>query len=902
MTYKVRAIILVSFLFILMNGVVYVVTQINKEERINSTLSSHLDKLKTHYEIVLEHQKLIANAIYKTTIINEKAIEIFAMAWNSKDENRRSVLREEMYNILKIKYDIMKTKGVLQYHFVFPDNKVFLRMHKPSKYNDDLSSVRFDFKNTNEIKKINRGLSPGRTAHAFRNIYPLYDNKKNYIGALDIAFPSEVLQNSLTTISKLHTHFILNKDVFDVKAWDRDDMILKYQQAAEHSGYLLTITKEHTKESCIIALADKLKFKKEDIKNGIKNDKRFSLYYLEDSSIKVVSFLPIKHNITKKTIAWLVAYENDDFITKTIQSSFLISIVSFFIFLLLGYFMYKILNQKEILNIEVNNKTKELKEFNLNLEQKVKDEVAKNMEKELLYSAQIETHLNKERYLRSIMSTVSDINQYLITQESLNELLQITCERFVKQHHYQFCYIGLIQNDSLSQNYFSKNNQFAKELMNIIEISSKDKLSKCPIKSSMEKNHEVIINDIRTYDIDDRYREWAKNNQFTSLVSFPLKKDSISEVFGVVVVFSSRKEGFEIEEISMLEELSGDIGFAVNSFRQNDEIINLHNEKIRNYEETILAFIKMIEERDPYTAGHTERVANYSKMIAIEMNYPKSDIEKLYKAAVLHDIGKISTPDSVLLKPSHLNKLEYGLIQQHVTAGYEMLKDVEFYHDLLEIMRHHHEQYDGNGYPNGLKGDEIPELSAIMSVADAFDAMTSNRIYKKSKSIKVAIDELIDLKGKQFNPKVVDFAVKVLKDVKIDSTINQNPKTLIENERLAYYYKDYLTNLYNEDYLTVLLNQKDFKQNHKYGYYIKIHKGKTAYRLGEVLQSIAIELLDKGNNIMAFRYRDDNIFLFSNNKQDIESSIELFKNKADIKINKIDLEKNDINTISDLLS
>ncbi|MEA1914274.1 MAG: hypothetical protein U9N30_03065 [Campylobacterota bacterium] len=432
MSHKNNTIILVLSLFILLNSIVYFTTQINQQERIKASLDGHLDKLKTHYEIVLEHQKLTADAIYKNTIINNDIIEIFSAAWKTDDENKKSLLRKKLYTVLKDRYEIMKTKGILQYHFVFPDNKVFLRMHKPNKYNDDLSSIRLDFKNTNEIKKLNRGLSPGKTAHAFRNIYPIYDKEKNYIGALDVAFPSEVLQNSLTTISKLHTHFIINKDVFDVKSWNRDDMILKYQPSAEHTNYFLTMTKQHKKETCITMLNKHLQDKKEHIDDGIKNDKQFSLYYSHDLDIRVVSFLPIKNNITNKTIAWLVTYENNDFIVKTLRNSLYIRIISFFIFLLLSYFIYKIINQKEILNTEVDNKTKELKEFNLNLKQKVKDEVSKNLEKELIYSTEIEKHLTKERYLRSIMSTVSDINQYLITQQSLDKLLQITCERFVK--------------------------------------------------------------------------------------------------------------------------------------------------------------------------------------------------------------------------------------------------------------------------------------------------------------------------------------------------------------------------------------------------------------------------------------------------------------------------------------
>ncbi len=892
-----------------MNGAVYFVTEINQNERVKSTLDSHLNKLKTHYDIVLEHQKTMANAVYKTTIMQKKVIDILSEAWKTLDENKRNTLREQLYNILKNQYGIMKTKGILQYHFVFPNNIVFLRMHKPSKYGDDLSDIRFDFKDTNEIKKINRGLSPGRTAHAFRNIYPLYNEEKNYIGALDVAFPSEVLQDSLTSISKIHTHFILHKGVFDVKAWSRDDMILKYQPSAEHSDYLLTMTNSHQKFNCIVQLAKNLQYKKEYIEKSIAKDEGFAFYYLDGIDARVVSFLPIKHNITNTTIAWLVSYEYDDFIVKTLQSSFYIRIISLFIFLLLTYFMYRIINQKEILNIEVESKTKELKEFNLNLEQKVEEEVSKNMQSKLHHLAEIKKHLSREQYLRSIMATVSDVNQYLITKESIEDLLQTTCERFIKLHYYQFCYIGLIKNDSLNKNYFSKDSQFAKEFMEIIKISSLDRLSKCPVKSSIEKNHEVIINDVKTYDIDDSYREWAKNSEFTSLVSFPLKKDSSSKVFGVVVVFSSREDGFEIEEISMLRELSGDIGFAINSFRQNDEIKNLHKSMMKNYEETILGFVKMIEQRDPYTAGHTTRVAKYSEMIAKEMGYKKEDTDKLYKASILHDIGKISTPDSVLLKPSRLNSLEYELIQEHVVVGYEMLKNIELYRELADIMHYHHEHYDGKGYPDGLKGEEIPELSAIMAVADAFDAMTSTRIYRKCQNVKDAIDELVELKGSQFNPRVVDCAKVVLQNVHIETIVDQNPKTDIEIERLAYFYKDSLTGFYNENYLALLLNQNNYQKEHKYCVFFKIREYRHYQALILTLASISQELLEKYHNIMSFRYGDDNIILFGNDGKEMDLSINTIKKNQHINMNKIkiidkkiDIQSSVINSLSDLLS
>ena len=384
MSSKIKVLILITFLFVLMNYAVYYMTEVNNKQRIQSSLNTHLDKLQTQYNIVLEHQKNIANLIYKVTKGQNDVIEIFSQAWKSSDKKERDILREKLYNKLKDRYAIIKTNGVLQYHFVFPDNKVFLRMHKPSKYDDDLSSIRLDFKHTNQTQKISRGLSPGKTAHAFRNIYPLFDREKNYIGALDVAFPSEVLQDNLTSISKLHTHFLLNEHVFDDKAWSRDDMILKYQPSAEHKDYMLTMTKQHKIKICIDTLSKVLKNKRDYINKNIADDKKFSLFIQNDNITRVVSFMPINHNTIDKTIAWLVSYEKDDFIATTLEGSYIIRIISFFTFLLLVYFIYRIFNQKDILDKEVKNKTKELKEINENLEQKVTKEVDKNLKKELL--------------------------------------------------------------------------------------------------------------------------------------------------------------------------------------------------------------------------------------------------------------------------------------------------------------------------------------------------------------------------------------------------------------------------------------------------------------------------------------------------------------------------------------
>jgi len=170
-------------------------------------------------------------------------------------------------------------------------------------------------------------------------------------------------------------------------------------------------------------------------------------------------------------------------------------------------------------------------------------------------------------------------------------------------------------------------------------------------------------------------------------------------------------------------------------------------DQISNYEQHIYALVDVIEKRDSYTAGHTRRVAQYADLIAAQMGYQEESRELLYRASMLHDIGKVSTPDSILLKPGKLSQLEYKLIQGHVNTSYELLTKVDIFEDIAEIVRHHHEHYDGSGYPKGLKDQQIPMLSQVMTAADAFDAMTTDRIYKGRKSVSIALEELQNLAG-----------------------------------------------------------------------------------------------------------------------------------------------------------
>lgn len=227
---------------------------------------------------------------------------------------------------------------------------------------------------------------------------------------------------------------------------------------------------------------------------------------------------------------------------------------------------------------------------------------------------------------------------------------------------------------------------------------------------------------------------------------------------------------------------------------------NYLNEKTKMYEESMYALIDMVEKRDSYTAGHSQRVAEYSKMLVMAMGYNSDDVDFIYKAGMLHDIGKIEIPDAILLKPDKLNEMEYSLIKRHSTASYELLSREPF--SLLStVVLHHHERYDGKGYPNGLKAEQIPFFSQVITVADAFDAMTTNRAYRKSLSREEALAILEEESGKQFHPFIVKIAKEVFADVKLPEHTTQMPKDLLEEMRFSYYFRDQLTGFYNINYL-----------------------------------------------------------------------------------------------------
>ncbi len=262
----------------------------------------------------------------------------------------------------------------------------------------------------------------------------------------------------------------------------------------------------------------------------------------------------------------------------------------------------------------------------------------------------------------------------------------------------------------------------------------------------MQKGKAIYCDDIEE---DVRFmRDSRVKYSSKSFIAVPLKVKN--KVIGVLNVNSKYKgNSFSPWDIRLINILADQAAEAI-------ENIQLYNNMKEMYIETIMTLAEAIDAKDPYTKGHSERVAEIAVEIAKRMKLPQKLIRNIEVAALIHDIGKIGIKDSILFKPGRLSESEYEVIKRHPQIGERIIAPIEFLTNVVPLVLYHHEYYNGEGYAEGLKGEEIPIGARIINVVDAYEAMTSDRPYHKAMPKEEAIAEIKREAGKQFDPKVVE--------------------------------------------------------------------------------------------------------------------------------------------------
>lgn len=234
------------------------------------------------------------------------------------------------------------------------------------------------------------------------------------------------------------------------------------------------------------------------------------------------------------------------------------------------------------------------------------------------------------------------------------------------------------------------------------------------------------------------------------------------KLYGVInVVVENRFQNITPGKMNILTILTNTTASAI----ANHQLLN---DLQRSYLQAIRGLANAIEARDPYTAGHTDRVSKLAELVARHLKWDEDKILDLIMGCTLHDIGKIGVPDSVLNKPDRLDEREIELMRSHPEVGLKIVDGIDLFKPAIPIIMSHHEHFDGNGYPNALAGEQIPVEGRLLAVVDTFDAILSDRPYRQGATLKVAVTELIRNRGKQFDPSIVDVLLGVIRAGEID--------------------------------------------------------------------------------------------------------------------------------------
>lgn len=243
--------------------------------------------------------------------------------------------------------------------------------------------------------------------------------------------------------------------------------------------------------------------------------------------------------------------------------------------------------------------------------------------------------------------------------------------------------------------------------------------------------------------------------------SFPI--DYLGEEVGTIIISSKNNNPLPLEKVKFYKTFATTVELALQNLYLLEELKNALASLNKNYKATLESLSHALDYREHETEYHSRRVASYAVLIGKKLGLTDSEIKNLYWGGLLHDIGKIGIPDSVLLKPGKLNEEEWKVMRKHPVIGFEILKHIEFLQEALKVVLYHHERWDGKGYPEGLGNSEIPLMARIFAIADTYDAITSDRPYRKAQPVEVAYIEIEKNRGLQFDPDIARVFIEKIK-------------------------------------------------------------------------------------------------------------------------------------------
>lgn len=275
-----------------------------------------------------------------------------------------------------------------------------------------------------------------------------------------------------------------------------------------------------------------------------------------------------------------------------------------------------------------------------------------------------------------------------------------------------------------------------------------DKMNNGFFSSVLENKHPLNIVKISADEENESFLGAIRNEGFISYLSAPIIAKGGNPV-GILTLYSKRPRFYTQREMHLINTVNNRIGIAMDRAKLIERIQEINIESVR-------ALVEAIELRDPYTIGHSIQVADLATRIAQELEFSEREKNLIEFAGLLHDIGKIIVPEAILHKGTVLSSEEWQIIKKHVVHSAKIIEPIRNLRSVQNWILHHHEQWDGSGYPDGISGEKIPLESRILAVCDAYSAMTGDRPYRKALSIKDARQEIVNVAGKQLDPRLVN--------------------------------------------------------------------------------------------------------------------------------------------------
>ncbi len=358
------------------------------------------------------------------------------------------------------------------------------------------------------------------------------------------------------------------------------------------------------------------------------------------------------------------------------------------------------------------------------------------------------------------LSTISQCNQTLIRSDNEQVLLQGICRVLEQAGGYPLAWVGFTRAPSSSMElaaWGGRDSEFLALLQGRQWLRGD---STHPAVQAAREGRTIIIDDLAANPRSGDWRTESLKRGYAALIALPLRDPG--GILGTLNVCADAPHVFSPEELELLEELAGDMAFGIRSIRTRREHERMGKALELSLIQTIEAIALMVEKRDPYTAGHQKRVAEFAAAIATRMGLGEERIQGIRIGGSIHDVGKIHLPAEILNRPGRLTDAEFQLIRTHCQVGYDIIKDVRFPWPIARMLLQHHERLDGSGYPAGLKGEDILLEARILAVADVVEAITSHRPYRAALPLDTALEEIVSGRGSRYDIHAVDSCLQII--------------------------------------------------------------------------------------------------------------------------------------------